>query len=444
MTKVLEGLEALARSSKVRAITGGSLEDLYFDGGKFVPSLLGDDIMQRQPLIYTTGRLYVYQNGVYKDKGDPFVKEMCRQLLGPRFKRNRVEEVIYYIKTATYHEPEELNPDDDLINVANGLLDWRTGQLKPHTPERLSTIQIPVEYHPEAKCPRIQQFLKDVLPADAIPAMLEWAGYLLVPSTRFEKAAMLVGSGANGKSTLINLLTVFVGQENTVSIPLQELEESRWAGAELYGKLANFCADLSPRRVQSSETFKKVVSGDELFAERKNQDPFKFRPFAKLMFSANEPPGSDDVSQAFYRRWLIFHFPNKFKHGQNADENIIQRITAPEELSGLLNLALEGLRRLHRQRRFSEGASMRQAFSDYKAATNPLEAFIEDRCILGDTYRAKKPSVYDAYKQWCQEAGTKPLGRNTFYKKLEATIPGLDEYTSHGTDFYLGIGLRDM
>ena len=110
---------------------------------------------------------------------------------------------------------------------------------------------------------------------------------------------------------LLDLLTYLLGEEN-VSHVAQDLEENRFKVAELYGKLANIFADLPNKRLQSSSMFKTLVSGDRITAERKHEHPFAFRNHAKLIFSANALPGSNDRTYAFYRRWLIIPFEQTF------------------------------------------------------------------------------------------------------------------------------------
>lgn len=405
----------------------------YFDGDRFSPPLLAEDIMSRQPFFCDGRELYAYQNGVYYPNGRWSVRLWCKDLLGNEYRSNRVSECIHYIETATWvGEGMNINPDDGFINVKNGLLNWKTGELVPHTPERLSTIQLPVEYDPQATCPRVLQFLNEVIPPDTIPVLLEFFGYCLVPNTKHEKALMFTGSkGSNGKSTTINLFTALLGKQNTVSVPLQELAESRWKRADLQGKLLNAFADISHKAVENSGLFKAIVSGDSIDAERKGKDPFYFNPFAKLLFSANDLPGSTDVTDAYFRRWLIIPFPHTFEHGKNADENLFDKLTTPQELSGLLNLCLEGLRRLERQGGFSESKTIQDALKAYRGDTDSVTGFMEECCILEEGARVSKNELYEAYQAWCENAGLKPLGKIRFGRRVK-DITNIEEGRIHG------------
>lgn len=397
----------------------------YFDGGRFVPPLLAEDILQRQPFMFYGQQLYAYVDGVYVPRGRELVFKWCIDLLGTEYRQHRGNEVLHYIEKKTVVDEAAVNPEDGLINVKNGLLNWRTGELLPHTPERLSTIQLPVVYDPQAVAPRVERFMSEVLPHDAIPTILEFIGYCLVPHVRYEKAMMFTGTGANGKSVMIKLIQALIGKENTVSIPLQELADSRWKRADLHGKLLNAFADISHKAAETSMYFKAIVSGDVIDAERKGRDPFYFRPFAKILFSANELPASRDVTDGYFRRWLVVPFPNKFE-SKNRDEKLIDKLTTEEELSGLLNLAIEGLKRLETQGGFTENEATRQALAAYRRNIDSVAGFVEECCLLDEGASVGKQELFNFYRQWCEAAGMKPLGRNRFNQRL-AEVAGVRE-----------------
>ena len=123
------------------------------------------------------------------------------------------------------------------------------------------------------------------------------------------------------------------------------MDKYRFALANLYGKHVNTFADLKPLKLSETGSFKMLVSGDSITGEHKFGQPFTFRNYAKLIFSANEILESDDKSVAFYRRWLIIHCNKMFQKGAE-DTKLIMKLTTPEELSGLLNLALISLKQL--------------------------------------------------------------------------------------------------
>jgi P4 family phage/plasmid primase-like protien len=163
---------------------------------------------------------------------------------------------------------------------------------------------------------------------------------------------MLVGSGSNGKSVFLKIIEALVGSQNTSHISLQDLDKDRFAAAGLYCKMVNTFADLKQLKLTSSGNFKMLVSGDSIRAQNKFKDPFSFRNYAKLIFSANKIPESDDETYAYYRRWLILEFEKIFD--EDRDTRLIDKLTTPEELSSLLNLALIALKKLRNDNGFKD------------------------------------------------------------------------------------------
>jgi putative DNA primase/helicase len=230
----------------------------------------------------------------------------------------------------------------------------------------LSLTQLPEEYNPEAKCPHIDKFLSDVLRSEDTKYILQLIGYCLLNDCRYQVSVMLYGhEGANGKGTLLDLVTDFLGIDNCSHRSLQSIDNNRFAVAE------------------STGNYKMLVTGDWITGEFKNKNAFKFRNKAKLWFSANEIPESDDKTDAFYRRWLIFHFDKRFIAGKE-NVNLINEITTPEELSGLLNLALIGLSELIEEGGFHY-KTIEEIRQEYEIHTNNVNAFLHEECVVDIT-----------------------------------------------------------
>jgi hypothetical protein len=269
---------------------------MFFRKKTFIPKRLADYLLTQYHIKYAAGMLWVYRNGVYVSDGEHILAAAAQQYLGEERRQNRIEETLRYIEVATY---TEMPPADlQYINLLNGRLEWSTGILHQHTPDVFSVMQLPVHYDQTATCPTFDQYLDTTLDKDVIPLVDEVIGDHLIPDTRYEKATMLTGDGGNGKSVFIDTLTALLGSQHVsniaLNIALQDLEENRFLAAELFGKLGNFFADLDPRALKTSSLFKTLVTGDEIQAERKFRDPFKFRNVARLLFSANKLPDSSD------------------------------------------------------------------------------------------------------------------------------------------------------
>jgi putative DNA primase/helicase len=235
-----------------------------------------------------------------------------------------------------------------------------------------------------------------------------------------------VGPTDSGKSTLLSLIEALLGIHNVSHATLQEIADNQFAGADLYGKLANIASDLDARVPKSAAKFKQLVGGtDTIRVERKYRDAFDFRPFAKLMFSANEPPGTSDQSDAFYGRWFILPMGRQRK-GAAKDVGLLKRMSTPTERSGLLSLAVQELRRLDREKQFSVPRAMMQAAGDYRARTDTVVGFVEERCALDNSKdRTRSSAVYADYTDWCEQSNRHPLGAGRFREHLSDVYPSV-------------------
>ena len=277
---------------------------LFFDGeGHFIPARLGAWLMREAPVQLGHDRqLWRYEGGVYRAGGDDWAKQRTRQIVGERFRRNHLEEVNAWLRAripSLGHAPPR-----EFINCANGLLDWKTGVLHDHSPDVLTTNQIPVDWTPGAKAPTVERFLREIVPDDCVELVEELAGYALYAGNPFRKAVILYGKGGNGKSTLLRLFTAPLGETNVSDVPLQALSEDRFSAADIFGKLANICGDLDARDIHRTDLFKQVTGGDPIRAQLKYRDAFSFTSYALPLFSANELPRTQDQTDAWFDRWI--------------------------------------------------------------------------------------------------------------------------------------------
>jgi putative DNA primase/helicase len=201
-----------------------------------------------------TREIYYYDEskGVYIP-AKVMIEETARTQADEDVSKHEMNEIFYYIETnKTIVKRSEFDADPYVVNVKNGLLDLRTGKLGPHRSDYLSLVQIPVEYDPKAACPNIAKFLTNVQDKEGIFKIVKLLGYILMKSAKYQKAFLFVGSGANGKGTLINLIEKFVGEDNTSSQPMQALSK-RFAAAELFGKMVNAYADFQKKQLMIQE-----------------------------------------------------------------------------------------------------------------------------------------------------------------------------------------------
>jgi putative DNA primase/helicase len=241
----------------------------------------------------------------------------------------------------------------------------------------------------------------------------------------------LLGPGRNGKSTLLRIIQALLGKEHVSSVPLQGFGEDRFATAEVYGKLANICGDLSKRAIDRSDSFKRLTGQDTLYAQRKNQHPFYFVSYALPTFSANEAPHSKDSSYGYIVRWLIIPMLNVFVE-KKADPDLTEKLTTAAELEGLLVLAVQHLRRLMRRKGFDPPAVVQKAGDDYREQIDSVAGWLADEGDRSDPRTiTPRPELYLAYSQWCAVSGRRvPLVAGEFYAGLRQH--GLLDGSKHG------------
>jgi len=410
------------------------VENEYFIGNQFVQSRLSRDLMEVETWLSPGGHLHKYSDGVFRPASEAMLRQLCRKRLGEKATKTRVMEVEAHISDMTYMEPDAINQRPDMLNLRNGMLDWNAQELTPHNPKYASTIQLPVEYKPGQDFGNVQDMLSQWVDEEDIPTLQEFLGYCLIPDTRFEKALMLVGSGANGKSCFLSWVGAMIGEDNAASVPLQDLDGHKFKRAEIFGKLINVFADLPAAGLKGSSYFKMICSGDRIDAERKGRDPFFFKPFTKLIFSANEQPQSPDDTPAYWRRWIVIEFPNTFEHGDNADDQFISKLTTDDMLSSLFNFSLAGLARLLQNRAFTIGANAQALLEDYRKANNPVTTFLSDRCKVVVGKNIERAQLFGEFMAFCLEQEYKPTTKQTFYNKVRAER--VTEKTIKGKDYF--------
>jgi len=332
-----------------------------------------------------------------------------------------LDQVIRIIGSKNWVTETQLKePPLNLINLKNGVLDIETGQLHPHDPQLWFTSVIDVQFDPNAKCPNFTRFLSEILPPESHPTIEELFGYTLYRSNYARRAFMFVGQGNNGKSLLLDILTRWIGEENVSNKSLQDLEFNRFSVARLLGKHVNVSADLPQTPLGKSEVFRALTGGDFLEAERKHRDSFSFQPYAKLIFSTNKlPPVRDDEVDAFFKRWVILEFPYRFEDDPAKRKEILDSCTTEEEKSGILNWALEGLRRLLQTGKFTADEGDSAKIRDrWMRETNPAYDFLTTHVERDPTGAIMKKNLWTRYLTWREEQGLPTIERQNEFSQL--------------------------
>lgn len=396
---------------------------------------MGDFLSSEFPIrIGTDNALYRYSDGVYNADGEVWAKTRIRELLKDKWRSNHVDETLKWLKSGLPTLSD--TPNLDVLNLPNGLLNWKTGVLNPHSPEFLSTVRIPVAWHEGATCSTIDKFLAEALPQDAVDLFYELAGYSLYQDNPLRKSAIFYGPTGTGKSTALKLFAKLIGARNISNVSLQDLSINRFSSADLYGKLANICGDLDATQIKNTGLFKQITGGDVIRAEVKYGQPFTFKSYALPVFSANKIPGTTDQTDAWFERWIIVPMMNQVT---NQDIALDEKLWS--ELEGFLVNAVEGLRRLMERGCFDLPASVLQAGQSYREGADTVQAFITAECKSDPKGFYSRPQLYRNYKQWCEDGNEAPLPRNDFNARVGA-FDNITPCTLHGDRGWKGLRER--
>lgn len=391
-------------------------------GLKFLPFVLAKHLSETRDVYYGGESFLIYENGVYNISGEKEAGRIIMDYMLPNYcTMASIRDCRDQWDILVSMDFDVFNRNPYLVNVRNGLLDIRNMSFKEHTPSYLSTVQLNVEYNPHAHCPQFEKFLNEVLDCRLIPLVQEILGYLLTTNTSAQKSFVLLGPARTGKSTLLWVVEyLLLGKKNVSNIPWQEIGD-KFKTAELLGKLANVFSDLPSKSIDDTGIFKVVTGEDYLMAEKKNKNPFKFRPFARLVFSCNElPKNYVDRTEGFYRRLIIVPF------NRQIDKNKIDKALKykfQREKEGILNWALKGLRRLYENNfEFSENELTDEVKKEYKRENNNVISFVEECCEIDSLFSCSRIEIYESYKEFCGEAGLKALSQIKFNKELEGNF----------------------
>lgn len=387
----------------------------------FLSATLAEAVIQAGPLA--VGRddfLWSFEGGVWVQSRD-VVRNRATRMLGEVYKRDHRATAEDHVRRMLEDDGRVIGdtPPTDVINFRNGLLRWKSGEWLDHTPDLLTTIQLAVDYDPEATCPEFDAFLNQVVDPDMIPTVWEVIGYLMFTGNPLHKAVMLTGSGRNGKGTLLRVITSLLGEHNVSSVTLQGLAKEKFQRVALYNKLANIAGDLDSTYLSETGAFKSITGQDLIHAEYKGRDGFHFTAHAVPVFSANEIPASSDSTDGYFSRWLVVPFPNSFLGKEDA--TLEARLTTPGELQGIARRAVAALRDLMERNRFQDTESSEAAMREFRRASDPVMGWLEERCDIDPELPPfNRKQLYDDYKAWTTENGHRVLSGVKFYARLRS------------------------
>ena len=276
-----------------------------------------------------------------------------------------------------------------------------------------------------------QIFLTDVDKAQKISALQEFLGMCMINRiTQCDKCLICVGAGANGKSTLIDAIQLLMSKSAFASIPPQKWEDEYYISL-LDGKVFNLVSELPESAILHTDKFKSIVTGDSVMARSPYESPRTIKPIAGHIFATNELPHSDDNSDGFWRRFLVFSFNQTFKNQQGKTRRQILAEIQPE-VPAIVYWCLEGAVRRLNQAEFTEIPSHQVTLDTWRLESDSVAAWAKNHAKPIDINQEqplaaflkingwKSAGVRSFYVKWCEAEGYRPVGARKLKRRLEA------------------------
>ncbi len=391
----------------------------FFKGNSFLFDKFAVFLKNNHHIIKINNQLHLFKDGIYVSGQDNIEAAMIQHI--PGLNRAKRTEVMAYLDILIRDNTQPT--DASLIAFRNGIYDIINDAFIPFSPEHIITNKIEWDYNPDAYYELTDKVLNKLACQDKeIRALLEECiGYTFFRRNELGKFFILTGEGSNGKSTFLAMIKTILGDINTSALDLKELSE-RFKTAELFGKLANIGDDIGDDFVTNTGVLKKLVTGDRLNVERKGQNPFDFNNYSKLLFSANSIPrmGKGKDTAAILRRIIIIPFNARFtKDDADYDPFIKYKLTSQQSIEYLIQLGIQGLKRILINQQFTESTKVKKEIEEYEESNNPIILFFKETPIT-DIQRNTTNSVYTMYQEFCIRNKVQPISKITFSKQVNS------------------------
>lgn len=338
-------------------------------------------------------------------------------------------------------EVEQLDANPWLLNVENGTIDLRTGALLPHRRENLLTKICPTPFIADAPCPVWEGFIQDVFGGDAelIGFIQKLLGYCLTGEVCEQILAIFFGLGANGKSTLLNLILEILGPDYGMKAPSNLLmargnETHPTELTDLFGKRLVAAVETESGRRLSEVQVKELTGSDRIRARRMREDFWEFPPTHKVILCTNHRPEVRGTDYAIWRRLALVPFTETFGPDRQ-DKNLPDKLRA--EYPGILAWCVRGCLKW-----LAEGLTTPRvvdaATASYRDEQDAMGAFLAEVCHIAADAKVRAADVYAAYKTWCDAVGENMLTGRQFGERM--TERGFERYRNNGK-CYRGVGL---
>ena len=343
----------------------------------------------------------------------------------------------------------ELNNGLYLFNCQNGTLDLKTGKLHPHNRSDCLTQIANVSFDPEAECPRFIKFMNEICNGDdeQVKYIQTVLGYSLTGETKEQKMFIIVGDGANGKGTLIEVVKSIMGNYASTAQADTLMQKAKASGgdaspdiARLVDTRAVFLAEGDRSHKLNEAQVKQLTGQDTVTTRELYKGHFEFQPKFKLIFSTNYLPKVRGTDDGIWRRLIPIPFNVSFKDKQ-MDKNL--RDILLTEKSGILNWLLKGCSRWI-QEGLVEPDVIKNMTASYKTDSDNVLRFLESMTIKEENSSVPKAKLYESYKSWVEDEGEQYTASNREFSQIVGKQPHIEDGRTSSARCWKGIKLNSI
>jgi len=410
------------------------ISEFFTDKGVFLHNVLGESLIKMCQIKKCSSNKQLYywseEENLYISNNDYLFGVMTR--LCPQLREFQKLETINYIERYLTMEEVNFNSDPFTIVFKNGVLDLRTMNVEPMTPEKLENIRIDANYDPEAYSETADEFFKTATSGDKdIETLLfEAIGYSMLKTSELQTAFLLVGSGRNGKSTYLDLIKAILGKHNTTAISFQDMAKN-FRLSSLDNKLASIAGDVSNQAIPESDTLKSIIGGEDVMLEAKYKEAYQKSLFSTMFFSCNTLPRTPDTSKGFYRRFAIIPFVanlDKVSHveGMIFKENLLKQESVDYVAYKSVMAINKVLKTTHQ---FTQPDAVLRMKEEYKIENSSVLSWFYQSSFSGSKdalINRNISDLYYAYRSWALDNGFKGIVRSTRFEIEMQTEFGID------------------
>lgn len=441
------------RIARLRKLVTGEVNNLKLDHMALLE--LVNEVNHIRKLKEQVNVFAAYKKGVYiigpeaRNEITSTVKDIliqCKEAIGIdalRLYTNRVDTELWnqISLTAPPTAIDEWDKDDYLLNVKNGVIDLRRGELIPHLPEYLMTKQSPIKYVPGKKCPRWEEVIERQLGTDEQAKYFQaMCGRILTGDMNSKAFYLIYGGTDTGKSivlgTIASILGTYAVRASRETFVASPYDNPRWEVANWVGARLVHVQEFKPEDYWHEPLLKDISGGDVITAVQKHMKPFNYKPKCKIVMATNHIPKSNTMDRSFVNRVRILPFESRIPEPEK-DHNLYQKLMS--EYPGILNYMIKGIEMWDE---VGQGIPewMEEHLDSYKIVEDPLCMFTDNTLKEARGQKIQATQLYQNYQDYMRRIDIPPLTQTQFGRAM--THKGYRKGQSNGKYYYLHVAIK--